>query len=276
MEIKSTEGIDYILAEADCYLDNIPLQESSIHYFLDNYTLQDLSGSNLEVVKDAQKNGLCFPLEITAETMPEFLVFGRRYFATATVGQVAALFHASRSNGQYVLVTRSSIIAEIAQELEVPFIGISSLVIQSPSDNEYPPVFRDVIDERKVAATLRKIKDEKDSPLNTKAYWIVPIKVFKQYDWTCCSQKALMEWFNRVLNLNPQIKESDMKYALNNINAKAKTFWDWPNNTYRDFAYKIYDVFLGEEEPWGTSGRFVYKHEKNFTKQNIEIPHRKE
>lgn len=273
---NTTDGNAYIFAEADCYLDNIPLLESGYRCFLDNYTLQDLVGSNLAVVMDAQKNGLLFPLEIPAEAFLEFITFGRQYCSTMTYGQIAALFHASRSNDQYVLVSRSPIVQNAAKLLSISVMNtIAEPLTTGVPANDYPPVFRNEVDEQKVFDTLREIRETKNSPLQDKSYWIVPMKVFKQYEWLCCTQKAFIERVNIEFNLKPALKKWDIGYATNQIAAKAKNFSEWQKNPYRDFAYKIQDVFFGKEEPWGASGFFVCSKEKNFTKNNIEIHHKK-
>lgn len=264
---------DFLFAEADCCIDSIMLLPEGSRLFATNYAAEDLCGSNKAVADAAKRAGLYVELPLPDDLFIGFMKFGAPYRASMSYGQISALFNAKLSPTRFTLVSRSPLLIAEARKLGIRAIDPSQLPMANPAAGAtLKPVFQDAIDERKVFSQLRIIRDAEGSPLLAKAYWIVPWKIFNQYEWTCCTQKAFMERVSIEFNLNPAITPSDMKYAVKMIKAK-EDFQNWGNSPYRDFGCTIFNVFFGDRLPWGASGRFVYEHEREFMKQNRFITH---
>lgn len=267
-----TAGGDFLFAEAECCIASIMQLPEGSRLFATNYAAEDLSGAARAVCNSAQRVGLYVELPMPDDLFIGFMNFCIPYRASMSYGQISALFHASLAPERFTLVSSSPMLLDEAKKRGIRAIAPSQLPLANPVEARLTPVFCDAIDETKVFSRLKVIRNENGSPLASKTYWKVPFEIFRHYQWTDCSQKAFMERVNSEFHLSPAIKNADMQYAVKMI-ATKKDFRLWPDNPYRDFGCKIFDIFFGKRLPWGGSGLFVYEHEKEFMKPNRQITH---
>lgn len=273
---NSTDGNDYLFAEPDCCMDNIAQLKKGNKIYAPKYVMADLTGSLREASSDALKVGLITELPMGQDLFPQFIEFYRQWRPSLTLPQASTLFHASLSPAKYVIVTREPLVAAAAMKLSLKVISPDKLpLLHTNIPPNHQSVFRKEVDDKKVFARFRMIREEKNSPLKANSYWIVVEKVLRQYGWLLATQKAFIEEINTNFDLNPELSQSNIGYGGRQINSNVDDFNQWPNNNYKRFGYTVFNTFFGSKQPWGTSGLFVYEHEKDYTKGNVEIPHDK-
>lgn len=243
------------------------------------YTYAGLGGTMQAQVRDGQKCGMFEVLGFEEDTFCEFLNFRQNHCSCISLEQSAALYW-SQQIPDSCLVSESELVLDYAQQLGVPNMSIDEMQEEFFADMELEPTedctpslslagpFDPRVDADKVEAAFSDRLDGDLAVLKQKSYWVVVCVLFEWFGWLKLRKRAdFCRWVNSHFHFDKPINAKiDLKSAINNINVKERNLELWPDNQYRDLAYRIKELFFGERHGL-PNGFYVYAKEPYYLKQ---------
>ena len=242
------------------------------------YTYEGLGGMMQAQVRDGQKVGMFEVVGFEDDMLGDFYCFSQSY-RRISLEQKAALYW-SMKIPDCCLVSESELVLDYAQQLGVPNMSIDEMQEEFFADMELEPTedctpslslagpFDPRVDADKVEAAFSDRLDGDLAVLKQKSYWVVVCVLFEWFGWLKLRKRAdFCRWVNSHFHFDKPINAKiDLKSAINNINVKERNLDLWPNNQYRDLAYRIKEMFFGERHGL-PNGFYVYAKESNYLKQ---------
>ncbi len=251
------------------------------------HTYAELAPQSQTQVDDGEKHGMFQVLEIDHTKWDDFLKF-RQSTHSISWGQSAALYF-SKTIPNCCVVSESEIVLELADSFGIPTMTIEDMqkkyfpdeVFQAAITSLEPEgvvlsPFDPRVDAEKVKAAFCDRLDGDLSVLKQKSYWIVVCVLFENAGWLQHRKRAAFcSWLNAHFHFEKPINSSvDLKSATNNIKSNEPNIECWPDNAYRDLAYRLKALFFGKREGL-PNGYYVYANESHFLKQ-VEMWRRKD